>query len=97
MPLARDAVTVRDDNLGAIAVCELQAARLTASGLMKLCVDPESRRAVKSWAPIVTRSCMVSRARMPVTADSEIIGFSGSNAGCSVGGSSSGSSGSSTI
>lgn len=68
---------------------------------MKLCVDPESSSAVNSWAPIWTRSCIVSSVRMPVIADREIKGASGSNRGwaaaVAAGATSSSSGGSSTM
>jgi hypothetical protein len=48
---------------------------------MKLCVDPESRSAVRGTVPTVRRSCIVSPVRMPVMALREMNGSSMAAAG----------------
>lgn len=70
---------------------------------MKLWVEPESISVVNSWSPTRIRICIVSSVRMPVIAEREINGASGSYGGWSVGaatvaaGVAAASSGSSTI
>ena len=46
---------------------------------MKLCVEPESNSIVNSYAVQVMQCYIVSWARIPVIADKEIMGISGSN------------------
>ena len=83
-PAARHPITIGHDHMCALLLWNWRPTRWATSVLMKLCVDPESRRAVNSWFPTDRRICIMSLVWMPVIVLRDIKGGWSSGSGYSV-------------